>query len=648
MQNNSNLVPGKIIFIFLCSFLIPIFSYSSFSNIRIVNPSPTDILLTGQDLNIQWVGNYNNAPVNLYYSKDGGNNWLLISDSILNNFYDWKIPILDTLSLQFKVKTSYQVPPYLLWEISQAHQSEIRSIMFSSDSKYFLTAGQDFYVKLWDVNTQLVIDSLNLPGRAIWNASFSHGIDTVVIAVDSSAIVWDRKGMTVKNYGMGDFKKQTRWCAVNPVQDVFAVVSYDGNVRLYSITSGNPVSVFTSIDTSEVYSVAFSKDGKYLAFGGYPGDEYLYDWQNSVLLNRFVSTNRSGSSLIWSCDISPDNQLLAAGGVDSLTRVWNIQSGLVQDSMTGHFGHKRSVLFHPSGKYLMTGSLDGFVKQWDLSTALEVTNAIPHKGAVLSTSYSITGDSILTTGRDSTVKLWKNFEYFNFSDSLKCIVKYPISVLIPDMYSKVGNRINIPLLYQNSLSVPGIQNKIFNADCQIEFPSELLDIKSQLNKTNSLTPKDTISISFQNINLTDTLINISALVLQGDISRDDIKILKFQFVNDTNYVIQKFNGSINIEEYCVGSSSKALIFTNAGASVSINPNPVTNDAKVQMNIIEDGSYKIEILDLHGKIKTIFYGRNLKHDFYEFNINLNDFGNGNYFIIVETPTERIYKSFVVFR
>ena len=64
--------------------------------------------------------------------------------------------------------------------------------------------------------------------------------------------------------------------------------------------------------------------------------------------------------------ISPDGRLVAAGSLDTVVRLWDVQTGQLIERLVGHKDSVYSVAFTPDGKGLVSGSLDQTLKHWDL------------------------------------------------------------------------------------------------------------------------------------------------------------------------------------------------------------------------------------------------------------------------------------------
>lgn len=106
---------------------------------------------------------------------------------------------------------------------------------------------------------------------------------------------------------------------------------------------------------------------KFIIYLSKGADDHLIKlW--SAINGRLISTFRGASAEISDIDINLENNLLAAGSLDKVLRVWNLQSGTPIAVLAGHTGMITSVNFcsscHLDFQYLITTSTDGSVAFW--------------------------------------------------------------------------------------------------------------------------------------------------------------------------------------------------------------------------------------------------------------------------------------------
>jgi WD40 repeat protein len=63
---------------------------------------------------------------------------------------------------------------------------------------------------------------------------------------------------------------------------------------------------------------------------------------------------------------SPDGRFLASSSFDTTVRVWDIQTGEMQRSLTGHTKAIYSVAWSPDGRLLASCSKDRYILIWDI------------------------------------------------------------------------------------------------------------------------------------------------------------------------------------------------------------------------------------------------------------------------------------------
>jgi WD40 repeat protein len=68
--------------------------------------------------------------------------------------------------------------------------------------------------------------------------------------------------------------------------------------------------------------------------------------------------------------ISPDGTKLASASADFTVKLWNIETGNLLQTFTGHLGEVRTVAFSLDGKLLASGSDDLEIKLWNLADGI--------------------------------------------------------------------------------------------------------------------------------------------------------------------------------------------------------------------------------------------------------------------------------------
>jgi WD40 repeat protein len=142
-----------------------------------------------------------------------------------------------------------------------------------------------------------------------------------------------------------------------------------------------------------------------------PADKTIKLWE--VASGRLVRTLTGHTDWVRSVAFSPDGRLLASGSADKTIKLWEVASGRLVRTLTGHTADVNSVAFSPDGRLLASGSYKE-IKLWDVATGREVRTLTGHT-TVSSVAFSPDG-RLLASGscgkfeNDSCVqgeiKLW--------------------------------------------------------------------------------------------------------------------------------------------------------------------------------------------------------------------------------------------------
>ena len=79
---------------------------------------------------------------------------------------------------------------------------------------------------------------------------------------------------------------------------------------------------------------------------------------------------------VYSVAFSPDGRTLASGSRDETIRLWDVVTGAHQRTLTGHTSGVYSVAFSPDGRTLASGSGDGTVLLWEFTPSATTTTTV--------------------------------------------------------------------------------------------------------------------------------------------------------------------------------------------------------------------------------------------------------------------------------
>jgi RNA polymerase sigma factor (sigma-70 family) len=176
----------------------------------------------------------------------------------------------------------------------------------------------------------------------------------------------------------------------------------DCTLRLWDAKTGREL-LRVEHPKGQIYSVAFSANGKLVAFGGDGSFVSVCDAATGKELHRFV---HEPEEFIYTVAFSPDGKTVAAGGRDYSVRLWELAGGKERGRLTGHRSIIWGFAFSPDGRLLATASDDKTVRLWDPQTCKELRQLPPFPREASQVAFSRDGKKLAAGCRDGSIAVW--------------------------------------------------------------------------------------------------------------------------------------------------------------------------------------------------------------------------------------------------
>ena len=641
----------NIEFLKIILLLLLFFHYNTINNyseINIDSPSELDTLIVGRNYLIEW-SKTEDYPVDLFYSIDFGENWTQIASEIAQNNYSWTVPELDSLHIRFKAVASLFVPPYQTNSIINAHSNEVRSLDIDEKKELLLSSGKDARIILWNFTDRSKIGEVSYEDNGIYSAKFFSDGDSIVAAIDSSLIVFDTDQLNFQyEITAVDFHDDIRAIDVHREKQLLVAGSFDGQAAIIDLSTG-AANVFSARDGERIYSVKFSRDGNFFCFGTYTGDVIVISTDDFQEVAYFESENVTGQGLVWSCDISPDNQEVVSGLISGVINELSVGDVEKMQSLDEHSGQVRVLNYHPLlDNVLFSASLDGSFLHWDLVAGETIHEKTESNGQILCGLYYADGDGIAVGTRNGDIYFWRNYQYIAEIDSVDCEIRYPLVLKIPNIYAELNQIIDIPVVkssatieYRFWTEFPGWNRT------RLDFPTKLLYPMEEV-ENDATKERDTIIKTINDYAMEDTLFTLRCIVLLGDEFEGELKIIDSEFENNPAYKVFVENGLLLIDGECIGEPPIGVVRRGEELSVVMNPHPVGDKSEINMKMVEEGKHVLEIYSSEGLLLKKILESEFKETSYSFIHDFSRFSNGTYFLRLRAPSRIFDLPFIINR
>jgi WD40 repeat protein len=155
----------------------------------------------------------------------------------------------------------------------------------------------------------------------------------------------------------------------------------------------------------QIFSMAHRPDGKMLALGGYKEVRLV-----EAATGRVLATLPGHADTIRSLAFSKDGRYLAAaGGLPARqgeVKIWDVEARSEARALEGHSDSIYAVAFSPDGQSVATASYDKLIKVWDAASGGEVRTLKDHIDAIYALAFAPDGKRLVSAAADRSVKVW--------------------------------------------------------------------------------------------------------------------------------------------------------------------------------------------------------------------------------------------------
>lgn len=183
------------------------------------------------------------------------------------------------------------------------------------------------------------------------------------------------------------------------VESLRRLPSWEGNEVLTRGLSQLPQQAIEMVQGSRVSGVTFSKDGRWLATGGYDGVVRVWETATGREMVQMAHEDR-----VSGVAFSPDGKRLVTTSWDRTAQVWDVTTGRELARME-HAGLVSDMALSADGKWLVTSSWKNTVQVWETDTGRKIAQMI-HDDEVAAMTFSPDGRRIATGDRNGTTRIW--------------------------------------------------------------------------------------------------------------------------------------------------------------------------------------------------------------------------------------------------
>jgi WD40 repeat protein len=418
--------------------------------------------------------------------KNGVLLWNVASGKLVAEFFNGHLHGVETVAFSpdgTMLASGSVDQTILLWDLA-SHQpqspplkaeSTVSTVAFHPAGKVLASGSYDGKIIFWDIQNRMKIGEIVKAHDGVVN-KITFSKDGKILASGGGTVIssqgdgntirlWDASTYEPIGKQLTGHRGHVQSLDFSPNTDLLASSGLGGNVILWDLTvapfkdkllqQGNPDG------EPRVFSVAFDKDGKTIAWGDSTGKIKLWNVEEQTLQgdlplihneaihslsfsptdNSLISaTNtkiilwdvvgppqlwhsfRGNKEGVWGIDLSPDGTVLAVGGQDNTLALWSLEDKHpLAPSFSPNTGTAiRTIAFHPAGNVLCFSDGSKNVFLGDVKTRQLVNDPLEgNVGNVRDIDFSPDGKLLASSGSNGHISIWNTVTWKPIDPPLK-------------------------------------------------------------------------------------------------------------------------------------------------------------------------------------------------------------------------------------
>jgi eukaryotic-like serine/threonine-protein kinase len=280
------------------------------------------------------------------------------------------------------------------------HPLKVYALAWSPDCKEIASGGYDTTAQVWDANSGDIISTYRGHTAQVYSVTWSPDSSKIVSgSFDATVQMWDastgKRVQPLNNHSAAVYA-----VAWSPDGKYVASAGYDQTVQVSNANTGEGILTYDG-HSDAADALSWSPDSNLLATASWDDTVKIIDMSGAT---RLILTQ---PSQIYTVAWSPNGQYIASAGENNVVYIWDAITGQIKLTFHGHTGEVFSLSWSHDGRYLASASQDHTVRIWDTENGNSVFVYQNHTDQVRSVAWSRCDGRIASAGWDSSVQIWQ-------------------------------------------------------------------------------------------------------------------------------------------------------------------------------------------------------------------------------------------------